>query len=251
MSCTNVEISSSSVFVLKNDALPTFSFPLPLPSLPAPNDGAYRCPKLLEYRFLAGGGGFGLSDSSLRKLDGAKGGEPRLARPIGDKGAGGRFIVGDRVGPGIGKFAMPTEDNEPPTPPPNEALLPPRLPPEGDADARVLFLNGCTGLILGRRMARGADGRSAVLLRPVLSFRKRAAKESPEGGRLLLSVNDPDVEPGGRGTFLGLPLIIDWGREEEEGNTNRSAIEVLIGGDLGRDVRIGRLLPGEPVIESR
>ncbi|PBK62866.1 hypothetical protein ARMSODRAFT_1024426 [Armillaria solidipes] len=97
---------------------------------------------------------------------------------------------------------MATEDSNPLTPPPNEVLLPLRLSPEGDADVRVLVLNGCMGA-------------ASVV-------RKWAAKESPDGGRLLLSLNKPDVEPGGRGMFLGRPLI-----SGVECKTNQSAIEIL------------------------
>ena len=57
--------------------------------------------------------------------------------------------IGNYVGPSIGRLARPTEDNDPPTAPPNDARLPPRLPLEGDADARVL---------LGQRIGGGGMG---------------------------------------------------------------------------------------------
>lgn len=84
-----------------------------------------------------------------RRLDGTKG-------VIASRGAGDRFIVEDHIRPGIGRLARSAGGSNPPTPPPNDALLPPRLPPEGDADA---------GVLLGQRIGGGADGRSAVLYR--------------------------------------------------------------------------------------
>ncbi len=35
----------------------------------------------------------------------------------------------EHVGPSISRLARHTEGSDPPTPPPNDALLPPRLPP--------------------------------------------------------------------------------------------------------------------------
>lgn len=75
-----------AVFVPRNDALLTFLFPLPLPSLPAPSEGEYRWPKLLEYHFLGDIGCLGLPVSSLRKLDSAMGAKLglRVEEPVAD-----------------------------------------------------------------------------------------------------------------------------------------------------------------------
>src|ERR1700722_5068447 len=68
--------------------------PLPaLPSLPAPPEEAYRCPKLLEYRFLpCPNSGFG--DSSRSRSPSADVRDRLSPKRDGVKGGDGRLLIG-------------------------------------------------------------------------------------------------------------------------------------------------------------
>lgn len=274
------------MLLLRNEALRSRSpllSPLPvLPSLAAPPEAAYRCPKLLEYLFLEG---ILLPESPLLsglspKLDGVNGGLGLI--PIGEGGVGP--VVGNRVTLACGGVCCDGAFNDgSPTLDSGDELGPccclsdkeGEFDNNEDVDESALDLNGWTGLMFGLRSGMGNPaGKSEELPvvpvpdRVIVVFRRRDMGSSREEVDNPIPGAEPDSPwcggiVGGRemgtGTLRGLMLAdplpltpaVDVVRD---GRMNRSAMVIELGGDLlfGNDVRMGRLPTGDdPEIESR